>query len=158
MRFIKYLFIFLCCSLIGFTIHPYFLEFAISQMSDVSKSFAVYSLGSGLIERVAFAIGLGVLPMLGLSVIRYCKIIVIYKKLIVFLVITVTGIISCELRISYIKMQVLYYRDSTADINVIYEWTGTLITYFFLGGLVVGTLLCLVIFKPKNRPVTDDFD
>jgi len=146
--------------LIAFFIRDRFLMFFTTEIIGESPLFKdSWRLPGQVLPTLIFIFSFGILPFLYLSVKNYCKISSVRNQLFTILLICTSGSIFCGIRVIYLKFKVAQIRDllkraefaSDSDIPSV-SFQDMHLESYLLAGLLVGWLLCMIIFRKSTYP------
>lgn len=146
--------------LIAFFIRDRFLVFFTTEIIGESPLLNnSWRLPGQVLPALIFIFSFGILPFLYLSVKNYCKISSVRNQLFTILLICTSGSIFCGIRVIYLKFKVVQIRDllkraefaSDSDIPSV-SFQDMHLESYLLAGLLVGWLLCMIIFRKSTYP------
>ncbi len=146
--------------LIAFFIRDRFLVFFTTEIIGESPLLNnSWRLPGQVLPALIFIFSFGILPFLYLSVKNYCKISSVRNQLFTILLICTSGSIFCGIRVIYLKFKVAQIRDllkraefaSDSDIPSV-SFQDMHLEFYLLAGLLVGWLLCMIIFRKSTYP------
>ncbi|HBW80990.1 MAG TPA: hypothetical protein DEF78_13435 [Sphingobacterium sp.] len=146
--------------LIAFFIRDRFLVFFTTEIIGESPLLNnSWRLPGQVLPALIFIFSFGILPFLYLSVKNYCKISSVRIQLFTILLICTSGSIFCGIRVIYLKFKVAQIRDllkraefsSDSDIPSV-SFQDMHLKSYLLAGLLVGWLLCMIIFRKSTYP------
>ncbi len=144
--------------LIAFFIRDRFLVFFTTEIIGESPLLNnSWRLPGQVLPALIFIFSFGILPFLYLSVKNYCKISSVRNQLFTILLICTSGSIFCGIRVIYLKFKVVQIRDllkraefaSDSDIRSV-SFQDMHLESYLLAGLLVGWLLCMIIFRKST--------
>ncbi|WP_286709268.1 MULTISPECIES: hypothetical protein [Sphingobacterium] len=146
--------------LIAFFIRDRFLVFFTTEIIGESPLLNnSWRLPGQVLPALIFIFSFGILPFLYLSVKNYCKISSLRNQLFTILLICTSGSIFCGIRVIYLKFKVAQILDllkraefaSDSDIPSV-SFQDMHLESYLLAGLLVGWLLCMIIFRKSTYP------
>ncbi len=146
--------------LIAFFIRDRFLVFFTTEIIGESPLLNnSWRLPGQVLPALIFIFSFGILPFLYLSVKNYCKISSVRNQWFTILLICTSGSIFCGIRVIYLKFKVAQIRDllkraefaSDSDIPSV-SFQDMHLESYLLAGLLVGWLLCMIIFRKSTYP------
>ncbi len=146
--------------LIAFFIRDRFLVFFTTEIIGESPLLNnSWRLPGQVLPALIFIFSFGILPFMYLSVKNYCKISSVRNQLFTILLICTSGSIFCGIRVIYLKFKVAQIRDllkraefaSDSDIPSV-SFQDMHLESYLLAGLLVGWLLCMIIFRKSTYP------
>lgn len=146
--------------LIAFFIRDRFLVFFTTEIIGESPLLNnSWRLPGQVLPALIFIFSFGILPFLYLSVKNYYKISSVRNQLFTILLICTSGSIFCGIRVIYLKFKVAQIRDllkraefaSDSDIPSV-SFQDMHLESYLLAGLLVGWLLCMIIFRKSTYP------
>ena len=146
--------------LIAFFIRDRFLVFFTTEIIGESPLLNnSWRLPGQVLPALIFIFSFGILPFLYLSVKNYCKISSVRNQLFTILLTCTSGSIFCGIRVIYLKFKVAQIRDllkraefaSDSDIPSV-SFQDMHLESYLLAGLLVGWLLCMIIFRKSTYP------
>ncbi|SPZ85508.1 Uncharacterised protein [Sphingobacterium multivorum] len=145
--------------LIAFFIRDRFVVFFTTEIIGESPLLNSWRLPGQVLPALIFIFSFGILPFLYLSVKNYCKISSVRNQLYTILLIGTSGLTLCGMRVIYLKFKVAQIRDllkraefsSDSDIPSV-RFQDMHLESYLLAGLLVGWLLCMIIFRKSTYP------
>ncbi len=145
--------------LIAFFIRDRFVVFFTTEIIGESPLLNSWRLPGQVLPALIFIFSFGILPFLYLSVKNYCKISSVRNQLYTILLIGTSGLTLCGMRVIYLKFKVAQIRDllkraefsSDSDIPSV-SFQDMHLESYLLAGLLVGWLLCMIIFRKSTYP------
>ena len=154
---LKYLGLIILSFVIGFLIRSYFFEFSFSQIATDNVEFVSRTLGGQFYSHILFALSIGIIPLLYLITKKVAKLNFMKQGLISCGIIIISGIIFWQLRLFQLKTkyQELSEYDIGNGIEVAINSADLNFENYLFIGFLIGTVASILIYKYKNKKVTD---
>ncbi|WP_432670570.1 hypothetical protein [Flavobacterium sp. SM2513] len=154
---LKYLGLILILSIIGFLIRDYFFDFSFSQITNENTRIVSRNISGQFYSHILFAISIGIIPLLYLTIKKLTKLNFMNQGLVSFGIIIVCGILLWQFRIFQLnsRLQKLSEFDIGNGIQTELNFDNLNFGRYLFIGFLIGTILSILIFKNKNRIVTE---
>jgi hypothetical protein len=154
---LKYLGLILLLSIIGFLIRDYFFKLSFSQIANEDTQIVSQNLSGQFYSHILFALSIGIIPLLYLIIKKMTKLNFMKQGLISCGIIIVSGILFWQFRIFQLnsKFQNLSEFDIGNGIQTQMGFDNLNLALYLFIGFIIGTVLSILIFKNRNKTVTD---
>ena len=149
-------------SVIGFLIRDLFFNFSHSQIANDTIIIASRTVRGQFYSHILFALSIGIIPLLYLSIKKITKINFLNKGLISCGIIVACGILLWIFRIFQLKNRFQniseFYNGSEIKTELNFSTMNlnslNFRLYLFIG-FIIGTIMSILIFKNKNKTTTE---
>ena len=154
---LKYLVLILILSIIGFLIRDYFFDFSFSQITNENTRIVSRNISGQFYSHILFAMSIGIIPLLYLTIKKLTKLNFMNQGLVSCGIIIVCGILLWQFRIFQLnsRLQKLSEFDIGNGIQTELNFDNLNFGRYLFIGFLIGTILSILIFKNKNRIVTE---
>ncbi|MWW26912.1 hypothetical protein [Algibacter lectus] len=154
---LKYLGLILILSVIGFLIRDYFFDFPLSQIANENTQIVRRNISGQFYSHILFALSIGIIPLLYLVIKKLTKLNFINQGLISCGIILVSGISLWQFRIFQLnnKFKKLSEFDLGNGIQTELNYDNLNFGRYLFIGFLIGTVLSILIFKNKNKSITE---
>ena len=154
---LKYLGLILLLSVFGFLIRDYFFDFSLSQIANENTQFVSRTTSGQFYSHILFALSIGIIPLLYLILKKITKLNFITQGLISCGIIVISGISLWQFRIFRLnsRLQKLSEFDIGNGIKTELNFESLNFGRYLFLGFLIGTVLSILIFKNKNKTVTE---
>jgi hypothetical protein len=153
---LKYLGLILILSIIGFLIRDYFFDFSLSQITNENTRIVSRNISGQFYSHILFAISIGIIPLLYLTIKKLTKLNFMNQGLVSYGIMIVCGILLWQFRIFQLnsRLQKLSEFDIGNGIQTELNFDNLNFGRYLFIGFLIGTILSILIFKNKNKTVT----
>ncbi|WP_152536876.1 MULTISPECIES: hypothetical protein [Flavobacteriaceae] len=153
---LKYLGLILILSIIGFLIRDYFFDFSLSQITNENTRIVSRNISGQFYSHILFAISIGIIPLLYLTIKKLTKLNFMNQGLVSYGIMVVCGILLWQFRIFQLnsRLQKLSEFDIGNGIQTELNFDNLNFGRYLFIGFLIGTILSILIFKNKNKTVT----
>ncbi|WP_272024128.1 hypothetical protein [Olleya namhaensis] len=154
---LKYLGLILILSIIGFLIRDYFFDFSLSQIAYEKTQIVNRTMSGQFYSHILFALSIGIIPLLYLIIRKITKLNFITQGLISCAIIVISGISLWQFRIFQLnsRIQKLSEFDIGNGIKTELNFDSLNFGRYLFIGFLIGTVLSILIFKNRNKTVTE---
>ncbi|WP_349664802.1 hypothetical protein IZU89_07690 [Cellulophaga lytica] len=153
---LKYLGLILILSIIGFLIRDYFFDFSLSQITNENTRIVSRNISGQFYSHILFAISIGIIPLLYLTIKKLTKLNFMNQGLVSYGIMIFCGILLWQFRIFQLnsRLQKLSEFDIGNGIQTELNFDNLNFGRYLFIGFLIGTILSILIFKNKNKTVT----
>ncbi|KAA5825067.1 hypothetical protein FPF71_07675 [Algibacter amylolyticus] len=154
---LKYLGLILILSVIGFLIRDYFFDISFSQIENENTQIVSRNMSGQFYSHIIFALSIGIIPLLYLIIKKITKLNFMKQGLISCGIILVSGILLWQFRIFQLnsRFQKLSEFDIGNGIQTQMDFDNLNFGRYLFIGFLIGTILSILIFKNRNKTVTE---
>ncbi|MFD2292189.1 hypothetical protein ACFSKN_14915 [Mariniflexile gromovii] len=154
---LKYLGLILILSVIGFLIRDYFFDFSLSQIANKNTQIISRTMSGQFYSHILFALSFGIIPLLYLIIKKITKLNFVTQGLISCGIIVISGISLWQFRIFQLnsRLQKLSEFDIGNGIKTELNFDSLNFGRYLFIGFLIGTVLSILIFKNRNKTVTE---
>ncbi|ADY29292.1 hypothetical protein [Cellulophaga lytica] len=154
---LKYLGLILILSVIGFLIRDYFLDFSLSQIANKNSQITSRTMSGQFYSHILFALSIGIIPLLYLIIKKMTKLNFMNQGLVSCGIIFVCGILLWQFRIFQLnnRLQKLSEFNIGNGIQTELNFDNLNFGRYLFIGFLIGTILSILIFKNKNKTLTE---
>lgn len=152
---LKYLGITLLLSVIGFLIRDYFFDLSLFQITNNNTHVVSRSISGQFYSQIAFALSIGVIPLLYLIIKKVTKLNFICQGLISCEIIIICGILLWQFRIFQLnnQSQNLSELNTGNGIKIQIDFDHLNLEWYLFFGFIVGTIVSILIFKNRSKKI-----